>query len=52
MVFRRPTEATGLVSVMPQACRIGMPILARYASDSAFGTAEPPQGMARRLDTS
>ena len=37
---------------MPHACRIGIPILVRYPSDSALGTADPPQGMARKLDTS
>jgi hypothetical protein len=37
---------------MPQACRIGVPSCSRYASDSAFGTAEPPHGIARRLDVS
>ena len=39
-----PTVATGLVSVMPQACMIGMPICSRYPSDSDRGTADPPQG--------
>ena len=47
-----PTEATGLVSVMPQACMIGMPTFARKPSDSVFGTADPPHGMARKLDVS
>jgi hypothetical protein len=31
---------------------IGRPTFSRYASLSARGTAEPPHGMARRLDTS
>ena len=47
-----PLDATGDVSVMPHACVIGRPTCSRYASDSARGTAEPPHGMARRLDTS
>ena len=46
------TAAIGLVSVIPQACRIGRPSCSRYASDSAFGTAEPPQGIARNDDVS
>ena len=29
-----------------------MPVAARKPSDNDFGTAEPPQGMARRLETS
>ena len=29
-----------------------MPVATRNPSDSDFGTAEPPQGMARKLDTS
>ena len=48
----RPTDAIGLVSVMPQACRIGRPVWSRNASDSALGTAEPPHGMARSADVS
>src|SRR5680860_990414 len=46
------TEPIGLVSVIPQACRIGKPVFSRKPSDRDFGTAEPPQGIARRLDTS
>ena len=46
------TEAIGLVSVMPHACRIGRPVCSRYASDSAFGTAEPPHGITRSDDVS
>ena len=34
---------------MPHACRIGRPTCARHASDSARGTAEPPQITERRL---
>ena len=40
--------AIGLVSVMPQAWVIGRPIFVRHASDSDFGTAEPPQSSSRR----
>ncbi len=49
----RPTDATGLVSVMPHACMIGRPDLLAVAPPTATrGTAEPPHGMARRLDVS
>ena len=34
---RRATDTTGLVSVIPHACRIGSPSVSRNASDSAFG---------------
>ena len=48
-----PTDATGLVSVMPHAWHDRQARPARgSASDSARGTAEPPHGMARRLDVS
>ena len=46
------TAASGLVSVIPQACSIGSPVASRKPSESAFGTAEPPQGIARRAETS
>ena len=49
---RWQTDTTGLVSVIPHACRIGRPSCSRYASDSACGTAEPPHGIARRCDVS
>ena len=45
-------EPSGLVSVMPQACRIGRPSFSLYASDSAFGTAEPPHRTTRSADRS
>ncbi len=48
----RQTEAIGLVSVIPHACRIGIPIFSRNPSDRTLGTAEPPQGMARNEVTS
>ena len=44
--------AIGLVSVMPQACRIGTPSASLYASDSDRGTAEPPQRISRSADRS
>ena len=37
---------------MPQAWVIGRPIASRHASDSAFGTAEPPQMIMRSADRS
>ena len=46
------TAAIGLVSVIPQACKIGLPVCSRYASLSAFGTAEPPHGITRMCDVS
>ena len=45
-------EAMGLVSVMPHACNMGNPVCSRYPSLNAFGTAEPPQGMARNDEVS
>ena len=45
-------DAMGLVSVIPHACKIGRPVCSRYASLKAFGTAEPPQGMARNDEVS
>ncbi len=46
------TEPSGESSVMPQAWVIGSPIFARHASDSALGTAEPPQITMRSADRS
>ena len=46
------TEATGLVSVMPQACRMGSPVASWYRSESAFGTADPPHGIIRSAEVS
>ena len=46
------TVAMGEVSVMPQACVIGMPIASRQASDSDRGTADPPQMIVRSADRS
>ena len=42
----------GLVSVMPHACKIASPVCSRYASLNAFGTAEPPHGIARNEEVS
>ena len=47
-----PTVAIGEVSVMPHAWVIGRPIALRQPSDSDFGTAEPPQMIARSADRS
>ena len=37
---------------MPHACKIGKPVCSRYPSLNAFGTAEPPHGIARNEDVS
>ncbi len=50
--FTRETDAIGVVSVMPHAWSRGRPVASRNPSDSVFGTAEPPHGMARNDDTS
>ena len=46
------TAAIGLVSVMPQACKMGRPVCSRYPSLNALGTAEPPHGIARNAEVS